>query len=164
VGERPADDVVPGWLDLQEYYIRAYKTGTYPRVERDRLFLWGRLYPARAQSQDSLKVPMNSEFVSFFPSLPYSQLNPLPQTEDFVWVVALLAAPAQIGLGCGESKLAVNLPAGVSKLRLPLVHDCSVVAILVRGGTVVLRFEPQGFRFSTTPHAYNYNAFVAASP
>jgi glucan endo-1,3-alpha-glucosidase len=79
-------------------------------------------------------------------------------------VVALLAAPAQIGLRCGESRVVENLPAGVSKLRLPLVHDCNVVTILVRDGATVLRFEPPGFRFSTTPHAYNYNAFVAASP
>ena len=31
-----------------KYYICAYKTGMYPQVIKDRVFLWGRLYPKNA--------------------------------------------------------------------------------------------------------------------
>ncbi|KAJ3527217.1 hypothetical protein NMY22_g9870 [Coprinellus aureogranulatus] len=130
-----------GWLDLQTYYIMAYKTGTYPTVYKDRLFLWGRLYPAKAQSPDPLGPPRNADW-----------------TEDFVWVVALLKSPAQLGLGCGKSTLIVNAPAGRSKHRLPLVEDCSVTAVVVRDKSVVLKFAPEGYRFSTNPPMYNFNA------
>ncbi|TFK24019.1 glycoside hydrolase family 71 protein [Coprinopsis marcescibilis] len=146
-----------GWLDLQHYYITAYKTGSYPTIEGDRVFLWGRLYPARTQVlTDPVGVPYNFRF-----------------TEDFVWAVVLLTTDAQVTLSCiqegdsdsdnGEESTTQNLSAGLSKLRLKLTYDCSPVAQITRNGEDVLRFAPEGFRFSTQPTAYNFNAFVAAS-
>ncbi|KAF6752781.1 alpha-1,3-glucanase [Ephemerocybe angulata] len=136
-----------GWLDLQHYYITAYKTGRYPEIERDRIFLWGRLYPAAASSPDPLDRPQNFNY-----------------TEDFVWGVVLLTEEARLDLSCGDSRLSIDLPSGHSKVNLPLTGDCSVTSSLTRGGSQVLRFAPQGYNFSTSPPMYNFNAFVAASP
>ena len=45
------------------YYITAYKTGSYPAVTKDRIFLWGRLYPAAANSPDPVARPNNWQWV-----------------------------------------------------------------------------------------------------
>lgn len=55
---------IPGWLDLMQYYITAYKTGTYPAITRDRIFLWSRLYPMNATSPDPVPKPTNWQWVS----------------------------------------------------------------------------------------------------
>lgn len=53
-----------GWLDLMKYYIAAYKTGTYPTIAKDRVFLWGRLAPANATAPaDSVGKPTNWQWV-----------------------------------------------------------------------------------------------------
>ena len=53
-----------GWLDLQQYYISAFKSGVYPRILRDRVFLWARLHPASADApQDGIGRPLRWESV-----------------------------------------------------------------------------------------------------
>ncbi|KAF8634043.1 hypothetical protein AX17_004308 [Amanita inopinata Kibby_2008] len=136
-----------GWLDLIKYYISAYKLGDFPPVDRDRIFLWARLYPAGAQAPDPVEKPTNWDF-----------------TKDFAWSVVLSTDVAQYSLTCGPSSINVTVNAGVTKLRLPLVSDCQIQARLSRCGRVVLDFAPDNFVFSMDPPLYNFNAFVAASP
>lgn len=52
-----------GWLDLIAYYIVAFKTGKYPVIERDRVIMWARLYPAQAGAPDRVGRPGNWQFV-----------------------------------------------------------------------------------------------------
>ncbi|KAF7301311.1 hypothetical protein MIND_00696200 [Mycena indigotica] len=135
-----------GWLDLQTYYITAFKTGQYPPITRDRVFLWARLYPANANAQDRVGRPDNWQW-----------------TKDILWGVAMLTAPAQLTATCGSSRLSTTLPAGLSKFQLPLVSTCNVVVTLARSNSVFINFAPSGFTFRTDPPSYNFNAFVAAS-
>jgi glucan endo-1,3-alpha-glucosidase len=86
------------------------------------------------------------------------------KTEDYLWAVVLLQAPATVTLSCGTSPtLSSALAQGVSKLKLPLIEDCQVQATIVRDDELVLELRPDGFEFSTHPPSYNFNAFVAAS-
>ncbi|KAK7689418.1 hypothetical protein QCA50_007210 [Cerrena zonata] len=136
-----------GWLDLMKYYITAYKTGIYPAVTKDRVFTWARLYPAAANSTDPVGKPDNWQW-----------------TQDYLWTVSILSAPANVTQTCGNSTSTTAVPAGLSKLKLPLMTNCSVKVVVNRGNTTSLTFEPTGFNFSTSPPSYNFNAFVAASP
>ncbi|KAF4573215.1 hypothetical protein EYR36_007725 [Pleurotus pulmonarius] len=136
-----------GWLDLNQYYIEAYKTGSYPSISRDHVFLWARLFPAAASTTDSVSRPDRADF-----------------TQDFLWAVVLLASPAQVTLACGPNTQTTDVPAGLAKLKLPLTTDCDVSSTVSRDGQLVINFHPKGFHFSTTPTMYNFNAFVAASP
>lgn len=52
-----------GWLDLLKYYVSAYKTGVYPVVTKDRVFLWARLYPVDATAPDPVGKPSNYQWV-----------------------------------------------------------------------------------------------------
>ena len=47
-----------------QYYIAAFKTGAYPKIKKDRIFLWGRLYPAAASSPDPVDKPTGWQWVS----------------------------------------------------------------------------------------------------
>lgn len=136
-----------GWLDLMHYYIIGFKTGVYPVITRDRIFLWGRLSPAQANTPDPIGKPTNYDI-----------------TQDAVWAVILLPTPAHIKLTCGPSIVSMELPSGLSKISLPLTRSCSVVAVLYRRGKQVLVFAPKGYTFTENPSNYNFNAFVAASP
>ncbi|KAF5381673.1 hypothetical protein D9615_005563 [Tricholomella constricta] len=136
-----------GWLDLMQYYIKAYKTGAYPAITRERVFLWGRLYPANANAPDHVGKPQNWAY-----------------TQDYLWGVVLLPSPAMVTLSCGSSTVTSALPAGLSKMRLRLTTDCNVHVKIWKKKAVVLDFAPKGFRFTKHPRIYNFNAFVAASP
>ncbi|KAI0763934.1 glycosyl hydrolase family 71-domain-containing protein [Trametes elegans] len=139
-----------GWLDLMQYYITAYKTGAYPAIAKDRVFLWGRLAPANASAPaDRVGRPDHAEWA-----------------QDAAWAVALLTAPANVTISCGRAAVRTALvPAGLAKLKLPLpAAGCSVEAAVTRGAKTVLSFAPAGFTYNTRPAAYNFNAFVAASP
>ncbi|KAI0711667.1 glycoside hydrolase family 71 protein [Earliella scabrosa] len=136
-----------GWLDLIKYYVAAYKTGTYPSITKDRVYLWARLYPANATAPDPVGRPANYQW-----------------TQDYLWAVTQLTAPANVTLSCGTSSQRTVVPAGVSKLKLPLSTNCAVKAVVVRGSNTTVNMAPAGFNYSTRPTAYNFNAFVAASP
>ncbi|KAL0951577.1 hypothetical protein HGRIS_008259 [Hohenbuehelia grisea] len=136
-----------GWLDLNQYYLTAYKTGSYPAITKDRVFLWARLYPAAANAPDSVPKPDHADW-----------------TQDFLWAVVLMTAPADVTLTCGPSTQTTHVQAGLSKLKLPLTATCDVSSVVSRNGGQVLSFRPDGFHFNTNPPSYNFNAFVAASP
>ncbi|KAJ7074215.1 glycoside hydrolase family 71 protein [Mycena amicta] len=140
------------WLDLFAFYITAFKTGFYS-ISQDRIFLWARLSPAQATvdpQDDPVGPPANREW-----------------TQDFLWGFFLLLVPGQIRLECGSSRQTwPNMPAGISKVKLPLNSNCQVKAFIDRTGDKdwSLEFTPPGFVFDTKPSYYNFNAFVAASP
>ncbi|KAJ7713164.1 glycoside hydrolase family 71 protein [Mycena metata] len=136
-----------GWLDLFAYYAHAFKTGDYPAIGRDRIFLWSRLYPSNVNANDSLGRPANWQW-----------------TRDFLWAVVLLTDSATVILRCGPNLESWDVPSGLSKLKLLLTVDCSVTASVQRADGSGMDFLPAGFTFSTTPPSYNFNAFVAASP
>ncbi|GJE92329.1 glycoside hydrolase family 71 protein [Phanerochaete sordida] len=135
------------WLDLIAHYITAFKTGAPAPITRDRTFLWARLAPANANAPaDTVGRPANWQW-----------------TSDALWAIIQLTSPATVTLTCGPSALTAPLPAGTSKLRLALVAECDVASSVTRGGQSVA-FKPEGMHFSTAPAAYNFNAFVVASP
>ncbi|KAJ3508394.1 hypothetical protein NLJ89_g5780 [Agrocybe chaxingu] len=135
------------FLDLMHYYIIGYKTGRFPEIQNDRIFLWGRLYPAQADAPDSIGKPINFQW-----------------TKDYVWGLIFLTDPAHLELSCGAKSLGVELASGVNKVNLSLTEDCSVRAVLTRKSKVVLDFKPPGYNFARFPKNYNFNYFIAASP
>ncbi|KAI0646055.1 glycoside hydrolase family 71 protein [Trametes meyenii] len=135
------------WLDLMQYYITAYKTGLYPDIRKDRVFLWSRLHPANATAPDDVGMPDNAQW-----------------TQDYLWAVTLLTDSANVTLSCGDSSQKTLVPAGLSRLKLQLSDSCTANATVTRNSTVALSFAPNGLNFTTEPVSYNFNAFVAASP
>ncbi|KAI0056333.1 glycoside hydrolase [Artomyces pyxidatus] len=136
------------WLDMMPYYIEAFKTGAYPNVEQDKVYMWARLAPANATaSGDNVGQPSNWEW-----------------TEDYAWGLAFLANPAEVTLACGNTSETFALQAGVSKIKLTLLESCALTAQIAREGKMVSYFEPDGMAFNSgQPERYNFNAFVTVS-
>jgi glucan endo-1,3-alpha-glucosidase len=87
------------------------------------------------------------------------------QTQDYVWAVVLLNAPAKFTLACGMQTMTASVPAGVSKFKLgPLARSCTVSSMIRRGQTTMINTYMNQFKFTTArPSTYNFNAYVATS-
>lgn len=135
-----------GWLPLIQYYIHAFKTGEYPTIVKDQVFMWGRLYPAGADASDHVAKPKNWGW-----------------TEDNIYVVVLLTGRADVTLKCGPTKQEVTLGPGLSKLKIRPIETCQATVAISRLGVIVVDHSPPGYRFTTGPPSYNFNAFVSSS-
>ena len=49
---------------MTNYYATAFKTGSYPNVTEDKLYLWARPHPKDASAPDSVGKPDNYQLVS----------------------------------------------------------------------------------------------------
>lgn len=47
------------WLELNSYFARAFKTGRYPPVTRDKIYMWARPHPKDAWAPDDVPRPRN---------------------------------------------------------------------------------------------------------
>lgn len=52
------------WLEMTEYYITAFKTGTYPDVLKDKIYMWARPHSASANAiNPAAPRPKNADWV-----------------------------------------------------------------------------------------------------
>ena len=48
---------------MTKYYATAFKTGSYPNVTEDKLYLWARPHPKDANAPDAVGKPDNYQLV-----------------------------------------------------------------------------------------------------
>lgn len=56
-----------------------------------------------------------------------------------------------------------NVPAGLSKLSLPISAGGTMKGTIERDGQTILELSPQNFTFQANPPSYNFNFFVASA-
>ncbi|CCA70334.1 related to glycoside hydrolase family 71 protein-Laccaria bicolor [Serendipita indica DSM 11827] len=143
-----------GWLDLASYYIQAFKTGNYPSITQDKVYLWARPHPRDATaSKDAVPRPQ------------YTKV-----TDDFAWAVILAKADANITFYTPPPNTNImditsynaTIKAGVTKLKIPLRASNTMALRLRRAQTTVLDYRADGYIFNSTPVVYNYNAWVGS--
>jgi len=137
-----------GWLAMTKYYATAFKTGAYPAITQDQLFMWARPHPKDAQASNDATGPPTTY-----------QL-----TEDSLWAVAFTTQPATVALTTASGTTqTTDVPAGVTRLSMPLVAGAGMSATMTRGGETVLSVNPgtDAYTFNPNPQTYNFNAFVA---
>ena len=154
-GDQPnSQDWVDGfdhtpWLDMTTYYATAFKTGTYPDITEDKLYLWARPHPGNAvASSDPVGPPDSYQLLA-----------------DVMFAVVMATSPCTVTLATStSSSQSFDVPAGVTKLSLPIAAGGTMYGKIVRNGNTVLELDPQ-FTFNPNPTTYNYNAmvFVASS-
>lgn len=136
-----------GWLYMTQYFATAYKTGSYPAITKDQIFLWARPHTRNATSSDSVGKPTNYEL-----------------DQDQLWAVVFTTAAANVTLSTSAAKnQTFSVPAGLSKLNMPLTVGGYMQGSIMRNGKSVVSLKPSGYTFTATPSSYNYNAFVAYS-
>jgi len=135
------------WLELTQYYATAYKTGQYPTIEKDQIFMWSRPHSANAQSPDPVPQPTNFQIL-----------------EDAVWAVVMATAPSTVVLSVSStSSMTFQVPAGVSKLAIPITPGGTMKGVIQRNGQTIVELNPTEFTFQGSPQSYNFNAFVASA-
>ncbi|KAF8158163.1 glycosyl hydrolase family 71-domain-containing protein [Crassisporium funariophilum] len=135
------------WLELTQYYATAFKTGAYPAIEKDKIIMWSRPHSTKAQSSDSVPQPTNFEIL-----------------EDAVWAVVMTTSPSTVTLSTSPStSKTFNVPAGVSKLAIPITPGGTMKGVIERNGQSIVELNPQEFTFEGSPKTYNFNAFVASA-
>ncbi|PVG00439.1 hypothetical protein CPB86DRAFT_824436 [Serendipita vermifera] len=143
-----------GWLELSTYYIEAFKTGAYPPITQDKVFLWARPHPRDATAPDHIPRPNNAEL-----------------TEDFFWVIVFAKEPCTAILYTPDpasqpleidykAAMVIDIPSGINKLRYPLQPNKSMAIRLEREGNTVVDYVAEGYSFNLNPQVYNFNAWV----
>ncbi len=137
---------------LMRYYVEAFKSGSYPSVTRDEVFLWVQAHPRKGNCSGSKQDPgpRGREWVRLMPapsvSPAFSQINIL-QIQDRVSAYALLSSPGNATLACGpSSNTTAAVPCGLSKLglALPGLQCCKADAALVHDSKISTMLEQQG--------------------
>lgn len=135
------------WLGLTAYYASAFKTGTYPTIEKDQIYMWSRPHPAAAEAPDSVPQPTNYQLF-----------------QDYVWAVVLTTAPSSVTLSTSDSSSQTfDVPAGLSKLSVPISAGDTMKGSIVRDNQTVVELSADSFTFQGSPQTYNFNAFVASA-
>jgi glucan endo-1,3-alpha-glucosidase len=131
---------------ITKYYATAFKTGAYPAIEQDRLVVWARPHAARADAPDPVGRPTGYDW-----------------TDDNLYAVVFATAPSVATLTSGGNSMSFSVPAGLSKIKMPLSPG-AIGGSIERGGQHVASYDSGAqFSFTTTPAAYNYNYWVGSS-
>lgn len=79
--------------------------------------------------------------------------------------MVLATSPATVVLSTSSSQSQTfNVPAGVSKLAVPIQPGGTMSGTLTRGGQTVIDLQATDFTFEANPTTYNFNVLVVASP
>ncbi|KAF8069900.1 glycosyl hydrolase family 71-domain-containing protein [Lyophyllum atratum] len=135
------------WYDLSQYYITAFKTGSYPAITQDVIYYWARPHPAAATaSSDALPKPDSWDW-----------------TPDTLWAVVFSTSTSTVTLTVGSSTQTFsNVAAGVTKLQIPLSPG-KITVKMVKNGATTIQQTPSDYTYVTNPTLYNYNVYVGSA-
>lgn len=111
------------YLDLCSYYLTRFKTGAWPKIVRDTLYLSSRTQFAAADPRGGQSLVMSLRRGS-------------AAARDTVEVLSFLTAPASIRTAVGAAGDAHTAPAGVHSELLPLRAGAGSAAVVRDGRTV----------------------------
>ncbi|KAJ3889782.1 glycoside hydrolase [Lentinula edodes] len=136
------------FFDLINYYIEAFKTGTYPAITRDTIYFWSRPHPAGINANnDGLSRPQGWDWAS-----------------DTLWVAVFCSSTCSVTLQVGSySQDFNNLSYGVNKISLPLNAFGSVTVKMRKNGQEVINYTPSDFQYRGWTDQYNFNAYVGSA-
>jgi glucan endo-1,3-alpha-glucosidase len=86
--------------------------------------------------------------------------------EDAVWAVVITSKPSTVVLSTSSTtSRSFEVPAGVSKLSIPITPGGTMRGVIQRDGNTVVELNPgpEAFTFQGSPNSYNFNVFVASA-
>ncbi|KAK0206918.1 glycosyl hydrolase family 71-domain-containing protein [Desarmillaria ectypa] len=134
------------FYDLSQYYITAFKTGSYPAITQDVIYYWARPHPYAANAYaDSLGKPSGWNWAT-----------------DNLWALVFATSSASVTLQIGGSSQTFSIGAGVTKLSIPLDYG-KITVKMVKNSQIVIDQTPTDFTYIASPSQYNYNAYAGAA-
>lgn len=118
-----------------KYYAYAFKTGNYPAITVDQMWLWTRPHPKDANpTNPTVRRPDHWE-----------------TTDDNLYALVLLTGPASVRVFSGSNEGNWELPAGISKIRIASAVG-TIGGEIRRADRVVKSFDSEGqFKYTATP-------------
>lgn len=136
-----------GLASITRYYSQAFKTGAYPKVDKDEIIIWARPHAALAEASND----------------PVGRPTGYAWTDDNLYAVVLASAPSIVTLTSGDASMSFSVQAGLSKLKMPLSTG-SISGTVERNGQAVASYSAGSqYSFTNSPRTYNYNYFVGSS-
>ncbi|WP_223837595.1 glycoside hydrolase family 71 protein [Streptomyces venezuelae] len=136
------------YLDLSSYYVTRFKTGKWPKIVRDTLYLTSRTQFAAADPTGDQSLVMSLRRGSAAP-------------RDTVEVLSFLTAPATVRSTVGSAVTGHEAPAGLHAKLLPLRPGTSA-ATVVRGGKNGVEVELP-YRVDRTVEVQDLQYYAATS-
>ena len=122
------------YLDVTSYYSAWFQSGRRPRITQDKLYV---SYRTRTKWQNRAWNAKDRKWVDITacPNWPWEQHH--DDARDFIYVTAMLTAPASLAVEAGDRKKDFDMPAGISHVMVP--HRPGVPKfVLGRGGKTLL--------------------------
>jgi glucan endo-1,3-alpha-glucosidase len=142
----PIDGAQPrsqSWVDgfdhsalqqINAYYAAAFKTGSYPAITQDKVYLMARPHPAFANAYaDSVGPPTGREY-----------------SQDNMYALVFATSPSTVTLSSGAGSQSFSVNAGVTRLQHALAAGGGMSAKITRNGADVVDFSPN-FTFNGNP-------------
>ncbi|KZT01299.1 glycoside hydrolase family 71 protein [Laetiporus sulphureus 93-53] len=140
-------DVMPheGWLAMLDDYATVFRSGIYPEITEDQLYIWARPHPKLATaSDDSVGDPTNYQLM-----------------EDVLWAAVFAKASATVELTTSVTTT-ITVPSGVAKTYMVLATGYGMSGKIIRDDDTVVSVDPgDAYTFEADPEYYNLNAYVA---
>lgn len=127
-------------LDIGAYYLTKFKTGSYPTILRDAVYLSHRNQPMNSTLTGGQTKRMAQ----------WQRGGALTPVKDEVEALTFLTAPAQVTITVGGTPTTYTAPAGVYAKTVPL-NNGSVSVSVVRGGSTVSQVSSPVTVQSTVP-------------
>jgi len=128
------------WLRMSQYYITAYKTGSFPPISTDQIYFWFRTSSKNANCDDPLGKPANWEWA-----------------DDIIVVFSLLTAPAQVTIVSSGKIQQFDASAGANLFAMPFQQG-TVSILLKRDGPP--HSKTSNKQIDNIISSYNFNAYV----
>ncbi|CED85561.1 Glycoside hydrolase, family 71 [Phaffia rhodozyma] len=133
-------------LEINKYYAAAFKTGVYPTVSTDKVYLMARPHPVNAvASADSVPTPTNGGY-----------------SQDKFYALVFAKSAATVTLTSSVGSVTQDVAAGVTRLSYALVAGSTMKVTMTRSGSSVVNYQPS-FTFNGSPTTYNFNYQIYAS-
>ncbi|KAJ9095960.1 hypothetical protein QFC21_005322 [Naganishia friedmannii] len=133
----PHTDILP----LVKYYATAWKTGSFPKITSDQVFVMARPHSAMATAtSDSISAPTGRD-----------------RTQDNFYAQVHLTAPAVVYMKTNSKTTTYNGVAGVNRFEAPLESGSGVEVIVGRSGATTASVTIPNYTFSNSTALYNFS-------
>ncbi|KAJ9116226.1 hypothetical protein QFC24_006817 [Naganishia onofrii] len=136
----PHSDILP----LIKYYATAWKTGSFPKITTDQVFVMARPHSAMTTAtSDSFGAPTGRD-----------------RTQDNFYAQVHLTAPATVYMKTDSKTTTYNGVAGVNRFEAPLESGSGVEVLVGRNGQSTTSVVIPDYTFSNSTARYNFSKYA----
>ncbi|KAF8307707.1 hypothetical protein DL93DRAFT_1994463 [Clavulina sp. PMI_390] len=134
------------WTTMTKYYADAWRTGVYPTITKNKIYLSSRPHPKGASaSSDSVGIPNNWQW-----------------TDDNIYCVVFSTGSYTLKLSIGSSSGSFAITQGVNSVKLAMAIGSASASLVDGSGNTVLSLN-NAFTVVSNPTTYNFNYYIATT-